>query len=744
MPYIGECKQVSPSSQAAVPAPVTSFPEVNYIGSAGIPPASAIPTLTGILWRGKLAIAIFAVCGLLAGAMVALLTKPIYRARTSLLLEGFNEAATRAVTAVSPLPASAVDYLQNEVKVVESDSLARRVAAQLGPMLDGIPGDPDTKPLTEEQRIRKIHSSLKVQTGMQSQVMELFFDAPDPVFAAKGVNTITNQLVAVNREARSQLVQDTTEWLNAQAAQLKAKLDDSNHKLQEYSARNGIVLTGNLGTPMDDRARQLEDQLTRAEADRANKQSRYEAATSAQGEIPSDMLDSGPMRQYQTDLQTMQRKLADFRTMYTPENNRITSLEAQVKETEAAIQRERAAVIARLRNDYLSAAALERMLSKSSAEQLGKVQQQTGKMLQYNALKNEVDTNQRLYDSVLERAKDAGAASSLRTTNIRVIDPGTPPTLPYVPNIPLNLALGLALGTLGGASFVLMRTRSSKIRQPGELTMLSVPELGAVPSASKELAIARPDSPAADENRKKFEASLLWESFRAVLTSILFRAETAPKPGISSGRVLVVTSLDMMEGKTTVVTNLGIASARHNHNVLLVDADLRRPRLHERFGLSNDTGLTDLLRNGDLLDSHYSSPEELMRATSLVHPTRIPHLWVLTSGPTDSDTTNLLYSANLSAMLQKLGDCFDLVFVDTPPMVMYPEARVLGRVSDGVVMVVRANTRSREELRSAYQKLIEDGSSVLGTILNDWKAGRDQTRSYSRYYRHYQRHGARS
>jgi Mrp family chromosome partitioning ATPase len=138
------------------------------------------------------------------------------------------------------------------------------------------------------------------------------------------------------------------------------------------------------------------------------------------------------------------------------------------------------------------------------------------------------------------------------------------------------------------------------------------------------------------------------------------------------------------------------------------------------------------LRSGDFLENSDTSVD------SLVQPTQIPHLWVLTSGPWDANSADLLYSSSLEPLLEKLAQRFDLIFVDTPPMSLYPEARVLGRMSNGVVMVVRANTRSREELRAAYQTLTEDGSPVLGTILNDWRVGRTQARAYSRYYSHYQ------
>jgi receptor protein-tyrosine kinase len=233
---------------------------------------------------------------------------------------------------------------------------------------------------------------------------------------------------------------------------------------------------------------------------------------------------------------------------------------------------------------------------------------------------------------------------------------------------------------------------------------------------------------------------LLKESFRAVLTSILFSSSAGPRlpgeAGRGPGLTLVVTSVDMEEGKTTIVTNLGIASAERKQKVLLIDADLRRPRLHEQLNLPNHHGLTDLLKNCDS-----STTAEDYSWESFVQPTQIRNLSVLTSGQVDAASEALLYAADLSALLQRLAHEFDLIFIDTPPMRMYSDARILGRLSDGVVMVVRAKMRRREDLTTAYQRLTADRTRVLGTILNDWQIDPSHARAYSHYYSHYGQRG---
>lgn len=740
-------------AQALVLPPLVnhnSFPDLDR----NTPEAADGQALLAFLWRRKGAIVAAAILGICAGWGAALMTRPIYRAHTSLQLQEFNQA-WRDIAPVSQLQnASPEDYLQNEVKVLESDTLARRVAEKLGPLPEPKPGlihgllagilpslfsaEPRSEQERQEQQIRRIKEAITVRTALQSQVIELYFDAPDPALAARGANAVASEFQSLNREARFQLVQDTTEWLNKQAAELKTKLQGLNQQLEDFTTRSGLVVPGENNTPAQDRLRQLQDALTRAEADRAAKQARYEAASAKPEETMSDALASGPLRQYQTDLQTMRRQLADLKTIYTPDNYKVTRLAAQIAETEAAIDKERKAVLEQMKGEYLASANLEKMLSLSLERQLATVEQQTKKELQYNVLKNELDTNQKLYDSVLERAKEAGAASSFQITNIRVIDPATAPRKPYSPDLPLNLAIGFGIGTIGAVGLVLFGSQSAKIRHPGELKSAYVPELGVVPSVSSPLAIAGGDRSLPGSERDEVDSMLLRESFRAVLTSILFNSRpergSLSRNGQPSSRVLVVTSCDMSEGKTTIVTNLGIASALQKRDVLLIDADVRRPRLHQRLKLSNDNGLTDLLQRADLPNVLDTAPPE-----SLVQATEVPHLWVLTAGQSDTDPANLLYSSDMSALVQHLSHRFDLIFIDTPPMSMYADARVLGQMSDGVVMVVRANTNSRVDVKAAYHQLLQDQIRVLGTILNDWKVDRSQARAYTRYYQNYER-----
>jgi len=715
-----------------------------------------LSVLAAALWRRRIAIALGALLGVIAALCAGLLVTPVFRAHTVLRLEGFNEQVLRSVSPVSlEIPnASVENYLVNEVKVLQSETLAKRVADRLAiqgeqnagkletvearlrslfhlgdPAGDGVQSDSRR----DDDRIAKVRKALTVRTSLQSQVIDLFYESSNPRQAAQGANTAAAEFIELNREAREQLTVNTTEWLRKQASRLKGNLERSNTRLQDFALQNGLIFAGSQSTLAQDRVRELQLALARAESDRAAKQARYEAAVTGSAEITSERSTTGPLRQYQTDLAAMRRQLAELKTTYTPDNFKIKRLEAQIAETQATVRSERADIVGTLRSDYVAAVGLERMLKDTQSQQLQTVEQQMENERRYSVLKSEADTTQKLYESLLEKLNDASAVSALRMTDVRVIDPARVPSAPYSPNLPLNAAVGFAIGVLGSAGLVLARQRSHIIKVTGEARVLNIQELGVIPAVRIPRLLGLPSSGLQLAPASWEQAPALRESFQAALTSILFSQELqrAGSDGAAHpprGRVVTVTSIDAHEGKTTVLMNLGIAAASRKRNVLLIDADLRKPRLHDLFKLPNDLGVTDVLPRCATPGFIENSPLE-----ALVRRTQIPNLWVMPSGPGSATVESLLSSPDLGILLQRFRRDFDLIFIDTPPLAMYADSRIVGRLSDGVVIVIRANTKSREELKSAYARLMQDQIQILGTILNGWRSDPSKIRAYRDY-----------
>jgi receptor protein-tyrosine kinase len=327
---------------------------------------------------------------------------------------------------------------------------------------------------------------------------------------------------------------------------------------------------------------------------------------------------------------------------------------------------------------------------------------------------SEASVTHKLYETIAQRAYHARFASGLRLTNIRLVSPATVPFIPSKPNVPLTLAIGTIGGLLLGAGYIMLQEqRRSVLRAPGEAgTCLALPELGAIPQASRWTPFRLHSSDSGNEGLQVERAALeersgLSESFRATAASILSVRREAGHP-----RVLLVTSSQPMEGKTTIVSNLGIALAAISSKVLLIDGDMRRPRLHKLFDEANSWGLSDVLREKNAIDE--------LPLDVLAKKTSVPHLYLLPSGAATDNIFGLLHSGRLSRLLPLFRAEFDYVLVDAPPCLEFADARIMAQYAEELLLVVRANFTDIRTVRSAVQRLRFDGTPPMGVILNRW------------------------
>jgi receptor protein-tyrosine kinase len=302
----------------------------------------------------------------------------------------------------------------------------------------------------------------------------------------------------------------------------------------------------------------------------------------------------------------------------------------------------------------------------------------------------------------------------------------------------LNLAEGLASGLLFGIMLVLTMDRfNGSLTSPGEAeTVLRVPELGIIPARDSHLVrrlerlknegINGYQLPPADETipLAAWEAdSVLAESYRNVRTSILLSKNGEPRP-----KVILVTSVERQDGKSSTVSNLGIALAQIGQRVLLVDGDMRKPRLHTIFNTPNSWGLSDLLRE--------KIPLKDIPADAMARKTGIGRLFLLPSGPAVLGVSDLLYSDRLGEVIARLREIFDTIIIDTPPMGYLSDARVVGRLADAAILVIRSGQTTKDSALRAKQRLTEDGIHVLGIVLNRWEP--QSKRQYESYYSYHE------
>ncbi len=718
-----------------------------------------------VLWRRKWTVASVAVvCGAL-GYLVARYTKPVYTAKTTIEVQDVIPSAT----SVSLTPAdnqvySAMSDIQTQVRILQSETLATRTIDKLEETgWKGVPGRPkgsvpaatqgaapastpavpapaasasssssssaapaEAVELDPEKRLLLLTAdSLRVREAGPTRIIELVVDSNDRYLAAAYANTAANEFIDQNMEARWKMGQRTGEWLTRELDDMRAKLERSEYGLEAYAQKAGLLFA-NTGNSTDAKANvsgqklfELQTALSTASTERVNKQSKYSIANSATPEGVPDIINDPALRDYQSKLSDLKRQIAELSAVYTPDFAKIKRLQGQVESVQAAFDRQKSAVVSKIKNEYDEALLREKLLTADFENQKNTVSSDAEKAVEYNLLKREVDTNRQLYEAMLQRVKESGVNAALKASNIRVVDAALVPLRPSRPSKRMNVAMGMFLGSLLGMGYVIVRDRSDgSFRAPGDAPRwLNVPELGVIPKGGVRLSMRGPANPLS------LEAS---SSITAVLTSLMFSSPNGVAP-----RVIVFTSANPAEGKTTIASNIALKSSEIGKKVLLIDADFARPRLHEVFGLPNTHGFSDCMQASGL------SEQEL---GARVHEVS-PGLYVLPSGPPILDTSNLLFSGHVPEMLARLKRMFEMIVIDTPPTPQFAHARILGRMADGVVLIMRSGQTSRDAALATVQRLSDDRSHVLGTILNDWNPKTAQgnyywqrgNRSYARW-----------
>lgn len=669
--------------------------------------------------------------GLAFGIGLTVLTQPVYRAVTSLELEGSHEETIEIREGSrQPDTQEALQDIKTQIELLKSTALVRRILAALDPEyargsapggMQWLVGASAGKRLTREEAERLAAQSLEVQSPAQTRVVQVSFDATDPKRAAEFLNTLTAVFIQSGMEARSNAGRQTREWLEHKLDDMRATLRKSEDALQQYATQSGLMYIGDRSTIAEEKLRHLQAELSKAHAVRVEKQTRFDLARTASPESLPDVIGDPNLREYQLRLAELKRQQAELSIVYMPEHVRLQRIRAQVQPLEDAFQRERKAVLDRIRNEYDEAAAREALLDREYRSQVDLLGREAHYGVQYGILQREAESNRTLYDALLRRAQEAAVGSALKVANVRVVDPAEPPDLPYKPRLMINLPLGILAALFCGLVLVFVQDCSDmSFQSPVEARRcLDAPELGVVFSAPRRLRdklqmSVLPASLPLLGNRggtsDMAELAIIQQrssstaaSVRAVVASLLLSGVDR-RP-----RVMVITSAGPGEGKTTIASNLSLALAEVGHRVLLIDGDLRRPRLHELFTVQNDCGVATVLESGD------NSVVE-----RLTQKTRMPGLYVMPAGPASEAAANLLYSLRLAQLLERLKAQFDTIIIDTPPVVMLPDARLFGRLADGVILVTRAGRTARSAAQLVRQRFADDAIRVLGFVLNDW------------------------
>ncbi|MBI2876933.1 MAG: polysaccharide biosynthesis tyrosine autokinase [Candidatus Tectomicrobia bacterium] len=685
--------------------------------------------------------------------------RPVYRATVQLLIEKENPNVVefRQVMEVNSVD---LDYYQTQYKILESRSLAKQVIDTLHlkdhPEFAPKPQEKGWSPLSllthlssllqpakphpggavainsirESRLIDTFLARLKVEPVRSSRLVKVSYQGYDPTLITDISNTLARLYIEQSLHNKFSASQEATSWLSRELTGLKKKMETSQIALQRYKAQHSIVSL----TPLEDggqgggenivaqKLAELTSELTKARTERIGLETLYRqvqglSARPEMIESVSAVNNNALIKDLKTQYVRLIGEFSELSKKYGEKHPRMIQLDTELETIREKISLEVKKVAKGIEIEYQVARSREETLRQALEEQKQEATDLNQKSIEYSILKREADSNQQLYDSLLKRMKEATLTTELKTSNIRIVDPAEIPERPIKPKKQLNILLAMITGLMLGVGLAFFfEYLDNTVKTPEEVERyLGIPFLGPVgrfktngKSTGSELVVL-------EDPR-----SNIAEGLRNIRTNLLFAS-----PEVSQ-KVLMVTSSAASEGKTVVIANLAAVLAQTGKRVLLIDADLRKPRINRVFGLPREPGLSNLLIGEATLDS-------------VLQKTEVESLQVIPAGPIPPNPSELLGLPKLERIIQEARERFDIILFDSPPVMSVTDPLVLASRLDGVVLVVRGGHTPRDPIRRVISQLSDVNAKMLGVVLNniDFRKERYYYQYYYRYYYSY-------
>ena len=682
-----------------------------------------------------------AVTSFLLVVLVSLLntytTTPMYRAEARLMIELEDEQTTalsgairRTEGEVDPMP-----YYQTQYRILTGRELSRRTVKELDlgavpefgaqapsrleTLLANVrgaagkataPAPAPVAPIPEASLVAEFMSRISVEPVKNSRLVDVSFVAADPEFAARAVNRLAEEYVAQNSDLRRQNVNNSLTWISQELGRQKAKVQASEQALATYREQQNALSLEDRQNIVVARLNQLSDAVTKAKTNRVQKESLYNQVKALGASVSPDTIPAILQNQYiqamKAQLADLQREKANLSERYCERHPEIIKVNASIRDASRQLELEISKAVDSIRHDYQSAEAEERELAAVLDEQKGAAMMLSRKSVSYTVLEREAQSNRQVYEALLQREKELEVLASSRGNNVRVLESADVPGGPFTPDFRRSFVLAslagfvLAVGLIVGLGYF-----DDTIKTPEDVTeKLKVPFLAMIPKVkAKQLPLL--SSPVPHE---------FGEAFRSLRTSLVFSS------GTTAGRVVLVTSAQPLEGKTTTACNMAFALAMGGERVLLIDADLRRPGVTRTMGLENTIGLSHLLTG-------QATPRQAIQQLATAN------LWVMTSGQIPPNPSELLASERMKTLLNTRNGWFDWIIVDTPPVLAVTDAVLLAPLASGVAFIIGSEMTPRRHVRRAIDTLMTGHPRLLGVVLNGVDLNRNRY-YYSRYY----------
>jgi len=591
-------------------------------------------------------------------------------------------------------------------------------------------------------------SSISVNPVKESAVVMVSCNARDPGLAADIVNTLAAEYIQMNFETKYKSTIMASDFLAKQLIDVKAQVEKSEQQMVAFAQTHNIYSLGENENVIMQKLADLNTTLTQAQAERIQRESAWKIAQEApNGDLP-DALSTADIKSLESTVANLQQQYSKLRAVYKPAWWEVKEVAGQLETAQKQLAQLREARLKDVGTAYQTALRREKLLAEAVGVQKSEADTLNQYSIQYNILKQEVASKKQLYNDMLQRMGEAGITAGLKSNNIHVVDAAVPPGAPILPDKRGNLTKALLSGLIFGIvlAFFFEYVGSyfdRSLKTPDDVDrFVQLPFLGVIPSTRSfsrsgkrrllAMSLRAQDNSGRNGSNGRhgslnIELITLWntrsiisEAYRHLRTSILLSSN-----GQDKLKTIAVTSSKRGEGKTNTCVNLAVTLAQANKKVLLMDCDLRNPKIHRILQLSNRNGVSSFLTDGS---------QPLQR---LIAPTSIPDLFVLTSGHMPPNPSELIGSPMMKKCLVILSQHFDHILIDTPPLLAVTDGSIIANLVDGVILVIRGGDTTREAILRSKHLLSSARARIIGTMLNNVDMHASDHNYYSRYFYDY-------
>ncbi len=713
----------------AIPANYT----VGYYNPEPEPEEASVP-LSHYFWilkRHRWKILAFVAGCVIATLVFSSRMTPVYEAIATVDVDRQMPTAVLGQDSVRSTNTDADQFLATQVKLIQSDSVIRPVVERLhlkdiekDYRADGKYGN---SAAADEAPLKL--ARLKVTRPPNTYLLQIAYRSTNPKLAADVANGVATSYLDHTYEIRYKSAEGLTHFMTKQLEELKAKMEQSSEQLAKFEKDLNVINPEEKTSILSSRLLQLNTEYTNAQADRVKRETVYNSSKSGSMEAALISSQGESLRKLTEQYDEAQAKFAEVKLHnginhpeYKKAASQLVELQRQLTATKNSIQQ-------RVEIEYRQSAQRENMLRDAVAQTKAEFDKLNAHSFDYQAVKREADADKKLYEELVRKVKEAGINASFQNSAVRIADPARAAMKPVSPNTKLNLVIAFLCATLLGiAAAIVSDGLDNTVRDPEQVQrMLRTEVVGTLPSMkswrgrlspiSKESggaelvtlgALGDRNASGYDEAVRTLRNSILLTDFDRRLRSVL------------------VTSASPSEGKSTVAAHLAAAHAEQHHKTLLIDGDLRRPSLHKFFQLNTTLGLSNILVSALPWREAVSSPETL------------DDLDVISAGPPSRRAADLI-GKMLPQILEEASMHYDLIILDAPPLLGFPEPLQMAANVDGVVIVTRAGHTSRKAVSSVLTTLKRLRANVIGLVLNEVKKEMSDSYYYYGYYGKYYR-----